>query len=280
MRGRSAEPVLELVRWRNALVAALGVGVGAWWAATDPPPLGAPALWPAGVMRVLAAVIAATTLTAFANATNDWTDTELDRDAHPSRPLPSGRIAPAVALRVAAVAAVIAILSAALSRAELVFVSAAVLALMAVYNWWLKSVGIAGNLLVAILASLPFLYGAWSVGRPRASLLLLAFAIPLHLAREVAKALDDAPADAGRRRTVPLVWGQGAARAIVVGALLSFAIVLVPLALQRPSFAAAMVPALACCAAGASLAVRGRAGAPALLKTAMVGSMIALLFAR
>ena len=280
MRVRSADPVLELVRWRNAVLAALGVAAGAWWAATEPPPFDARALWPEGALRVLAATMAAAALTAFANATNDWTDAELDRAAHPERPLPSGRMAPAVALRVAEISAVIAVTAAALARPALALVSLVVLALMAVYNWWLKSVGISGNLLVAVLASLPFLYGAWSVGRPRASLLLLAFAIPLHLAREVAKALDDAPADAGRRRTVPIVWGPRAARAIVVVALVSFALALAPLALRRPPFAAAMLPALACCAAGASLAVRGRAGAPALLKTAMIGAMAALFFAR
>lgn len=277
---RSAEPILDLVRWRNASLAGLGVVIGSWWAITAPPAEPTTALWSVHASEVLAAVVAAIALTAFANATNDWADAELDRAAHPERPLPSGRLTRAAALRVAMFAALLSIAASAFAHVALVLCTVAVLVLMLAYNGWLKRLGIAGHLLVAFLASLPFLYGAWSVGRPRAALLLIAFAVPLHLAREVAKALDDAPADAGRRRTVPLAWGARTARAVVVGALVSFALVLIPLAVRRPPFAAAMIPALACCAAGASRTVRGRSGAPGLLKTAMVGAMAALLFAR
>src|SRR5687768_16386762 len=88
----------------------------------------------------------------------------------------------------------------------------AVLAIMWVYSARLKRYGIPGNVAVAVLGSLPFLYGAWAVGRVEKGALLVMVAAPLHFAREVAKDLDDASAVAATRRTLPVTSGVGTAR--------------------------------------------------------------------
>src|SRR3954464_3551952 len=76
---RAGAAVADLVRWPNALIAAAGVFTGAWYAAGD---VTAPAT--AWLAR------AAVALTAVANAADDVADREIDRVAHPERPLPSG----------------------------------------------------------------------------------------------------------------------------------------------------------------------------------------------
>ena len=262
---RSTRAILSLVRWRNALIAALGVLLGAWWAG------GAPF-----TREPLLAAVAAIALAAFANAFNDWCDVDIDRVAHPGRPLPAGALRPSQALGVTVIAAVAATVLATVVSPALGAVTILVLVVMREYSLRLKRRGF-GNAVVAVLASLPFLYGAWSVGEPAAALPLLALGIPLHFAREVAKDLEDAPADAAARRTLPVTLGAGRARGVFVAALLVFLAVLIPFALTRPLFALLVLPAVALCAAAARRVLAGRHGSPMLLKSAMLWAMVALV---
>jgi len=261
--GRSAlldavAPVLELVRWPNALIAAGGVVLGAAWAGVV-----TPAAW----MAALAAV----GLTALANASNDLSDREIDRVAHPARPLPRGALTSARARAVAGGAALVALVaSAAVSRA-LSAASVAVVVVMIAYSVRLKRLGVVGNVIVALLASLPFVYGAWSVGRPAHALPLFALAVPLHFAREVAKDIDDREGDAPLRRTLPLVAGVGVARATVVIAVILFAVAAALFFARRSPLAIALLgAALVLAGAGARRSVVGTGGGPTLLKGAML----------
>jgi geranylgeranylglycerol-phosphate geranylgeranyltransferase len=265
---RSLNALLALIRWENALLSALGVILGAWWARGD---VRAPA--------VLAAAGAAIALTAVANAENDYQDRAIDRVAHPERPLPSGALQPVHARIVVATAASVAIgLSAAVSGG-MAAASVAIIGVMLVYSRMLKARGLAGNVAVAVLASLPFAYGAWAVGRPLEALPLVGVAIPLHFAREVAKDLEDADADAPTRRTLPVAHGVPAARAALIVALAAFAVMLWPLIIQRPPFAAFVIPAMVLTAAATVRAWRGRRGSPSLFKAAMACAMASLVLA-
>lgn len=264
----SPSAVLALARWENALISAAGVALGAWWAGGDP-------IAP----RVVAAAAAAAMLAVHANAYNDVCDREIDAVAHPRRPLPSGQMTTRAALGTAIAGGVLGIALSAAARPVLGLLSVAVVALMVAYNRGIKRRGLPGNLLVAGLASFPFLYGAWAVGRPRAALALMALAVPLHLAREIAKDLEDAPADAGRRRTLPVALGPRGARWALVAALVVFAAALARFAVHRPLFALVVAPAIALTALGMRRALRGEPGGPLLFKTAMVCAMVSLVVA-
>ena len=78
--------------------------------------------------------------------------------------------------------------------------------------------GVLGNATVAVLGSMPFLYGAWAAGKPEAGIVLVGIAAPLHLAREIAKDIDDIDGDRGRRRTLPIVGGVHLARVVEIEA--------------------------------------------------------------
>jgi 4-hydroxybenzoate polyprenyltransferase len=130
-----------------------------------------------------------------------------------------------------------------------------------------------------VLASLPFAYGAWSVGRPLDALPLVAVAVPLHLAREIAKDLDDAEADAPTRRTLPVTHGVATTRAILLGAVTLFLVALGPLVVRRPQLAAFVIPALVLAAVATARAWRGERGGPSLYKAAMACAMASLVLA-
>ena len=105
----------------------------------------------------------------------------------------------------------------------------AALLVMLVYSPLLKSRGLQGNLAVAVVASMPLVYGAAAVGYWRAGLVPAVLAAFLHLAREVVKDIEDVPGDlAIGRATVPIAWGVDAGFFAAAGVLALF----VPVSLE------------------------------------------------
>lgn len=261
--------LLAVARWRNALIAAVGVYVGAWWAARD-----------ASRSATLAAALAAVALTAYANAFNDLADIAIDRAAHPQRPLPAGTLAPRTVQWLAASAAAAGIALAFVARPSLGLLSVAVVALMTLYSTTLARLPLVGNLVVATLASLPFFYGAVTVGAAREGLHLVAVAMPLHLSREFAKSLDDAAADAAYRRTLPVAFGRNATLVLLTLSVAVFAWRALLLAAPEPRLRVLLIPALVLCVVATRRALAAHAGAPLLFKTAMIAAMAALVAVR
>lgn len=267
---RRVRALARVARLQNGAIAACGVAVGAWWSGMALPMMA----------RVALAALVAVALATFANAFNDARDVEIDRIAHPERPLPSGDLSVRAALLLAYAGAATALVASSLLSPGFELASALVTALMALYSTHLKRSGLPGNLCVAALASLPFVYGAWAVGAPAAALPLFALAVPLHLAREIAKDLDDAPGDRLARATLPLTVGPRATRALFAGAIVIFLVVLAALVVQRPLLGVLAVPALCLCALAIGRVVGGKPGGPGLLKAAMVLALVPLLVVR
>lgn len=242
----------------NGLLAAAGVLVGA---------RGAGITWS---LSVLLAALAAIFLGAVANAFNDYDDRTIDAIIHPSRPLPSGSLTPDAALRTVAIAAVGGVAFSAFARPVLGILSIGVIGVMLIYGRIKAQWGVAGNAIVAVLGSLPFLYGAWAAGKPAAGIVLVGIATPLHFAREIAKDVDDMDGDRGRRRTLPLVAGVGVARVVAIAATAAFVIAWV--AFMRGRWIAWPAVVLAVAAA--------YWGMPAIYKAAMAVAMIAYYVSR
>jgi geranylgeranylglycerol-phosphate geranylgeranyltransferase len=264
--GRTTVAILELVRWENALLSVAGVVLGAWWVSGLPNE-------PETIVMAGVAVL----LTAFANADNDVRDFDIDRIAHPRRPLPSGTLSVYAARIVVGLSAAGAILLSSLLGGGQTLAAVGVIAVMTLYNRGVKAHGVPGNVVVAVVASLPFLFGAWSAGAPGAGIPLFLVGVPLHFAREIAKDLDDADGDAAHRRTLPLRFGAGAARLVVVTSVALFVVALAPFAVQRPAFAIVVLPAVALCLVAARRVLSGQRGTARLLKSAMVVAMVAFV---
>lgn len=143
-----------------------------------------------------------------ANAINDYYDLEIDKINRPDRPLPGGALSSRAAV----------ILWAALSFLGIslnVFLhwlalSIAVLAVVILY-WYsarLKGTVLVGNLTVAAMTALAFLYGGVVAGRIDRALLPAGFAFLINLGREIVKDMEDREGDSrGNAMTFPLKFG-------------------------------------------------------------------------
>jgi len=267
--------LVTLVRGRNLLLAAAGVTIG-----------GALTLGRVAVPRELAlALLSAMGLGAAGNTANDLWDVEADRVNKPLRPLVSGALSREVALWIGGVAGGLGLLCAWLAGPTVFAIGLPALVAMLAYSPLLKPRPVLGNVVVAVLGSLPLVYGAGAVGDWRAGLVPFWLAALLHAGREIVKDLEDIPGDlAARRRTIPIAWGR---RAGFVAAAVPL-VVFVPVALApwlTGSYGVrygsiAVLVSVGVGAVAARLLSEQIGGARAGLKLAMALGLLALLWDR
>lgn len=218
-------PWLRLVRVGNVLVSFVGVLVGGLAAA------GAGINLPASFwIAVVLAAISTACVTGAGNVLNDVLDIRTDRINHPDRPLVQGSIsirqgrALSAGLFVVGIAVVLPIVPE--FPAVGVILAVAVGALLA-YEFRFKARGVVGNLTVALLTGLVFLYGGAAAGD---ALVMAPFAVMAFLAtfsREVIKDMEDALGDTDRRtlpRTHGMPFATGVARSAVAAAIVTSAV--------------------------------------------------------
>jgi geranylgeranylglycerol-phosphate geranylgeranyltransferase len=88
------------------------------------------------------------------NSLNDYLDRDVDKVAHPERPVPSGRISPKTALWIAIATFVISIGSSLLLRnIESIAIVLAAIVVIILYEFKTKAMGLVGNLSIAFLTS-------------------------------------------------------------------------------------------------------------------------------
>lgn len=275
MRASWPSSALALVRARNLLLSAAGVAIGGFLAQAH-------IAMPAVLLRAMAS---AALLGAAGNVANDLADREADQINRPDRPLVSGAISLSAALVIGGVAGGLGLLAAWLVDTRLFLIGLAALMVMLAYSPLLKQRGLLGNVTVAIVASLPLIYGATAVGWWRGGLVASILAALLHFAREIVKDLEDVAGDAAQgRRTVPIRYGPEVAFVLAAGALILF----VPASLA-PYFSGwyghrygivVILLDVGMLALVARLLARQAAGARAALKTAMLAGLVALLWDR
>ena len=221
-------PTLRLVRAGNLGVSFIGTVVGGLVAR------GLGVSLPATLWLFLVLAGASTALvTAGGNVLNDLLDLEGDRVNHPDRPLVTGEISLATARGLTAALFVgggVVAIPVALAEPLLALILAAAIVLLLAYEFRFKAVGFLGNLVVAFLTGMVFLYGGAAAGNAVVLLPFAAMAFLATLSREVIKDMEDVAGDVARS-TFPKTYGMGAAAglaraAVTGGVVLSF----VPLA--------------------------------------------------
>lgn len=217
-------PALRLVRPGNLGVSFVGTLVGGL-VAHGMGISGSDEFW-----ALLALAAASTALvTAGGNVLNDLEDIEGDRVNHPERPLVTGAISVPTARIIAIglfVAGIEAALPVILAEPLVGIILAIALAAMLSYEFRLKAAGLGGNLLVAALTGLVFLYGGAVGGNALVLAPFAAMAFLATLSREVIKDMEDVEGDVSREtlpKTHGLPFSAGVARAAAVAAIaLSF----------------------------------------------------------
>ena len=202
----TARLLLQLMRFDRPLGAAALTLLGAWLAV----PAGAFALAP-----VLMAACVVALITAFGFVINDCCDLAVDTLGKPGRPLPSGRIAPALAKGFAwSLAGAGLLLAIMLGTAATLFALGAI-ALSAAYSYRLKSTLLLGNVAVALLVGAVVVFGAVIAGgATTAAFAAAAITVFYFTAQEVLFNLEDEPQDraAGLRTTATRLGPQRTAR--------------------------------------------------------------------
>lgn len=205
--------VVALVRLPNLLLSAAGVAIGGVLAQ------GSLAFPPVLQLAMLSAIL----LGAAGNIANDLADQDIDRINRPDRPLVSGELSANDAIVIGGLCGGAGLLAAWLVDTRLFAVAAAALVVMLAYSPLLKPAGLPGNLAVAVIASVPMVYGALAVGWWRAGLAASGLAAILHFAREIVKDIEDVAGDvAAGRRTLPIAFGKEAAFLVAAATLVLF----------------------------------------------------------
>jgi geranylgeranylglycerol-phosphate geranylgeranyltransferase len=209
-------PALRLVRAGNLVVSFVGTVVGGLVARGQGVSVPT-SLWLALGLAGLSTAL----VTAGGNVLNDLLDLESDRTNHPDRPLVTGEISvPAARWTAAAlfVLGALVVVPVAIEEPLVAVILAIAVALLLGYEFRFKKAGFVGNVVVAFLTGVVFLYGGAAAGN---AVLLLPFATMAFLAtlsREVIKDMEDVAGDVGRT-TLPKVYGLGAATAVARGAV-------------------------------------------------------------
>jgi len=169
--------------------------------------------YPTKISLILLASLAAALTAAAGNIINDIFDIETDKTAHPDRVLTKGTLTKTEAkseyFLLNSIAAIIAV---SLSPAPFVIVLLSI-SLLYIYSAYLKKIILVGNIAVAALAGLAFIYGGVVVNNPGAAVIPAFFAFFINLIREIVKDIQDIDGDEKQKIiTFPVRFGIQSAK--------------------------------------------------------------------
>jgi geranylgeranylglycerol-phosphate geranylgeranyltransferase len=210
---KKAKAIFILMRPLNCLITFLAVWVGAMIAGEDY------ISW-----RILLASISAVFIAGFGYALNDVFDIDIDRANKPFRPLASGSLGIREAMITAMAMGIVGLAISLFVHKSAILVALLAILLLAVYTPVFKRLLFVGNILIAFVAALAFIYGGMAAGNPFGAAILVIFAFLFHLGREIVKDVEDRDADAAAEH-LPETRGDGCrterGAAIAVFALLT-----------------------------------------------------------
>jgi geranylgeranylglycerol-phosphate geranylgeranyltransferase len=172
-------------------------------------------------------------VTGAGNAVNDYYDSEIDAINRLGRPIPSGRITQAAALRYSIALFLAGCLLAGMVNMVCLGLAAFNSVLLFFYARNLKAAPLSGNITVAFLTGSTFLFGGAAAGVQGLAAnqvpFLLSFLVSM--SREIAKDIEDMAGDlAGGARTLPILAGESLSRVLAAG----FALAAVALSFLPP----------------------------------------------
>ena len=181
---------------------------------------------PAWVFRTGAAALSASLILAAGNVLNDICDVSSDSINAPKRPIPSGQVTVRKAYYFFGILAVAGFIFAVPLGIPGIAVALTAFSLLVIYDIKLKGVPLAGNIVVAGLGGLAFIYGGIAGNCIGEALIPASFAMLFHLGREILKDAADIRGDkiAGIKTTAT-VWGVAAACRLASCVLILLAVV-------------------------------------------------------
>lgn len=176
---------LKLIRPLNCLITFLTVIVASFIASENS----------LTFSTVLLGAIVASIIAAAGNVINDYFDIETDRIAHPDRPLVTGKIEKHKALRFYILINFTAVLISYFISTLILGIVLFSFLLLFLYSLTLKRIILLGNVTIAFLTGLVFLYGGVLVGNIYAAVIPSVFAFLINFIREIVKDIQDINGD-------------------------------------------------------------------------------------
>jgi geranylgeranylglycerol-phosphate geranylgeranyltransferase len=139
---------------------------------------------------------------------NDYFDRDIDRAAHPERPIPRSLLRPETAIASSATMFVLSALLGWFIGLTSFSIVVASIAVILCYETVLKSEGLAGNLAISWLTGALFLFGGAAVDNLNLAWVLAVLAFLATLGREIIKDVQDIEADTKSRTTLPMRIGK------------------------------------------------------------------------
>lgn len=160
-------------------------------------------------LGIILAAVSAMLIASGGNSLNDYYDLEIDKVNRPQRPLPLGMLQPKTAFWLGFLWMLSGLILAYFIGIKPLLLALAVSALLWLYAARGKMMGLFGNLTVALICGLAFVYGGLAAGNTGLSLFPAGFAFLLHLSREMVKDVQDRTGDLSQgTKTLPIVWGS------------------------------------------------------------------------
>ena len=163
------------------------------------------------------AALSAALTSASGNIINDIFDIEIDKVNRPDRPLASNKISKISALSFYAALIVASLALSWFINLEAFIIVLSTIILLFLYSIYLKKFLLVGNIVVAFITGLVFIFGGVAVGNPIASIIPAAFAFLINLIREIVKDIQDVEGDkkAGLT-TFPMRYGFKSSRLLIL----------------------------------------------------------------
>jgi len=146
-------------------------------------------------LNVFLAALAASLVMASGNVINDIYDIGIDKINKPLRPLPSGNITIKEAYALYFIFIVTSIFISALVNEKALAIVLISILLLFIYSKYLKRISLVGNVTVAFLTGLVFIFGGVVVENPSAAIIPAMFAFLINLIREIVKDMEDVEGD-------------------------------------------------------------------------------------
>ena len=209
---------IQLMRIKNLGLALIATPLGAAFALLDFEAL-------LDYPEVALATLSVLFFMAAGNALNDLSDVEIDKIAHPSRPLANGSISISETkmligflslLSVASLLGCLYLMEGSQTYTACIYVAAVVLMITYDHGPRTKQKGLIGNIAISSLVAAVVLYGASSIEGLDAVLCWYVAGVVffVNLAREIIKDCQDMEADSDSRQTLPMKIGKETSRMV------------------------------------------------------------------
>src|SRR5574338_406664 len=167
--------------------------------------------------KIVLASLAAALVAAAGNIVNDIYDVETDKISHPNRILVMGIITKKEALFEYQFLNLIAVIISAYLSITLLIIVFVSIVLLFFYSYLFKQKPLIGNIIIAFLAGMAFIYGGLVSGNPLDAIIPALFAFMVNLIREIVKDIQDIEGDSKLNyKTFPILFGITKSKHLIV----------------------------------------------------------------